>query len=36
VIHDAIPESRTGVMRYAVDPANADNLWELSLKLTAA
>jgi NAD(P)-dependent dehydrogenase (short-subunit alcohol dehydrogenase family) len=35
VIHDAIPASRTGVMRYAVDPANADKLWELSLKLTA-
>ena len=35
VIHDAIPESRTGVMRYALDPAHADKLWELSLKMTA-
>ena len=33
VIHDTLPESRTGVMRYAVDRDNADRLWQLSLKL---
>ena len=33
VVHDKIPESRTGVMRYAVDGENADRLWDLSLKM---
>ena len=34
-IHDEFPESRNGVMRWAVDPEAAKQLWELSLKLTA-
>ena len=35
VIHDQIPESRTGVMRYAVDKNNAERLWEVSKQLLA-
>lgn len=34
VIHESFPESRTGVMRYAVDKENADKLWKLSLEFT--
>lgn len=30
IVHDEIPESRTGVMRYAVDLNNAERLWKLS------
>jgi len=30
VIHDTIPESRTGVMRWAVDPDSAARLWQVS------
>ncbi len=30
VIHDQMPESRTGVMRWAVDPVNAEKLWAVS------
>ncbi len=33
VIHDEAPADLTGVMRYAVDPAQADRLWELSLAM---
>lgn len=32
-VHDQLPESRTGVMQYAVDKESADKLWELSLKM---
>lgn len=35
VIHDEMPESRTGVMRWAVDPDNAEILWRLSEVLLA-
>lgn len=33
VVHQAFPESRTGVMHYAVDIENADKLWEMSLAM---
>ncbi|MCB1643813.1 MAG: SDR family NAD(P)-dependent oxidoreductase [Pseudomonadales bacterium] len=35
VIHDVVPENRTGVMRWAVDPDNADRLWEVSETMLA-
>ncbi|MFT7684698.1 MAG: NAD(P)-dependent dehydrogenase (short-subunit alcohol dehydrogenase family) [Candidatus Azotimanducaceae bacterium] len=31
--HHEIPESRTGVMAYAIDSDNADRLWETSLQM---
>ena len=34
-VHHAIPESRTGVMDYAVDKDNADRLWSVSEVLLA-
>ena len=34
-VHDTLPESRTGVMHYAVDQENADKLWEHSLSMLA-
>jgi NAD(P)-dependent dehydrogenase (short-subunit alcohol dehydrogenase family) len=33
VIHDEVPADLTGVMRYAVDPEQADRLWDVSLSL---
>jgi NAD(P)-dependent dehydrogenase (short-subunit alcohol dehydrogenase family) len=33
-IHTEFPESRTGVMAYAVDVALAEKLWDLSLEMT--
>ena len=32
-VHQSMPESRTGVMHYAVDPEVADRLWQVSLEL---
>jgi len=32
-IHQTIPDSRNGVMHYAVDAENADKLWEMSLAM---
>jgi len=32
-VHSRLPESRTGVMQYALDKENSDRLWDLSLEL---
>jgi NAD(P)-dependent dehydrogenase (short-subunit alcohol dehydrogenase family) len=34
-IHNTMPEARTGVMHYAVDSDQADQLWQVSLELLA-
>ena len=35
-VHQSVPESRTGVMHYAVDADVADQLWQVSLELLSA